>query len=88
MLLHVHDLVSLGWLLLDLNLGGHIAPQVLELHGVVVLGVVPRHLVLLGVDERALPLHVGVVVAFLVLAQKPLGFDVVGALESWCRVED
>ena len=43
---------------------------------------------LLGVDTLALLLHVGVVVAFLVLAQKPLGFDVVGALESWCRVED
>ena len=41
-----------------------------------------------GVDALALPLHVGVVVVFHVLAQKPLGFDVVGALESWCRVED
>ena len=60
----------------------------LELHGVVVLGIVPQHLVHLGVDVLALPLHVGVVIVFLVLAQKPLGFDVVGALESWCRVED
>ena len=87
-LLHVHELVGLSWLQLDLNLGGNVAPQVLELHGVVVLGVVPRHLVHLGVDALALPLHVGVVVAVLVLAQKPLEFDVVGALESWCRVED
>ena len=87
-LLHVHELVSLGWLRLDLNIGGHVAPQVLELHGVVVLGVVPRHIVHLGVDALALPLHVGVGVAILVLAQKPLGFDVVGALEIWCRIED
>ena len=88
MLLHVHELVGLGWLWLDLNLGGLVAPQVLELHGVVVLGVVLWHLVHIGVDARALPLHVGVIVAVLVLAQKPLGFDIVGALESWCRVED
>ena len=60
----------------------------LELHRVVVLGIVPRHLVHLGVDVRALPLHVGVVVAVLVLAQRPLGFDVIHALESRCRVED
>ena len=60
----------------------------LELHGVVVLGVVPRHLLHLGVDGRALPLHVGIVISVLVLAPKPLGFDVVDALESWCRVED
>ena len=88
MLLHVHELVGLGRLRLDLNLGGLVAPQVLELHGVVVLGVVPQHLVLLGVNVPALPLHVGIVVAVLVLVQKPLGFDVVGALESRCRVED
>ena len=55
---------------------------------VVALDVVPRHLVHLGVDAHALPLHVGVVVAVLVLVRKPLGFDVVGALESQCRVED
>ena len=84
----VHALVGLGWLRLDLNLGGLVAPQVLELHGVVVLGVVPRHLVQLGVDALALPLHVGVGIAVLVLAQRPLGFDVVGALESRCRIED
>ena len=60
----------------------------LEFPGVVVLGVVPRHLVLLGVDALALPLHVGIVVAFLVLAQKPLGFDVVGDLKNRCHVED
>ena len=39
-------LVGLGWLRLDLNLGGLVAPQVLEFHGVVVLYIVPRHLVL------------------------------------------
>ena len=87
-LLGVDELVGLGWLWLDLNLGGNVAPQVLELHGVVVLGIVPRHLVHLGVDALALPLHVGVVVAVLVLAQKTLGFLVVGALESLCRIED
>ena len=84
----VHADGNCVWRRRDLNLEGHVAPLVLELHGVVVHGIVPRHLVLLGVDALALPLHVGVVVAFLVLAQKPLGFDVVGALESWCRVED
>ena len=49
-----------------------------------------RHLVHLGVDTRALPLHVGVVVviAVLVLVQKMLGFDVVSALESRCHVKD
>ena len=71
-----------------MNLGGRVASQVLELHGVVVLGIVPRHLVQLGVDALALPLHVGVVVAVLELAQKPLEFDVVGALESRYRIED
>ena len=76
-----HELVGLGRLRLDLNLGGLAAPQVLELHGVVVLGVVPWHLGHLGVDALALPLHVGVVVSVLVLAQRPLEFDVVGALE-------
>ena len=71
-----------------MNLGGLVAPQVLERHGVVVLDVVPRHLEHFGVDALALPLHVGVVVAVLVLAQRPLEFDVVGALESRCRVGD
>ena len=88
MLLLVLELVGLGWLRLDLNLGGLVAPQVLELHGVVLLGVVPQHLLQLGVDALALPLHVGVVIVDLMLARKPLGFDVVGALESRCRVED
>ena len=41
-LLHVQELVGLRWLQLDLNLGGLVAPQVLELHGVVVLGDVLR----------------------------------------------
>ena len=60
----------------------------LERHGVVVLDVVPRHLEHFGVDALALPLHVGVVVAILVLVQRLLGFDIVGALASQCRVED
>ena len=42
----------------------------------------------LGVVALTLPLHVGVGVAVLVLAQRPLEFDVVGALESRCRVGD
>ena len=88
MLLHVHELVGLGRLWLDLNLVLLVAPQVHKLHGVVLLGVVPRRLVQLGVDTLALPLHVGVVVAILLLAQRPLGFDVVGVLVSRCRVED
>ena len=62
-------------------------PQVLERHGVVVLDVVPRHLEHFGVDALALPLHVGVVVVVLVLAQKPLGFALDGDLVSRCRVE-
>ena len=69
-LLDVHELVGLGWLRLDLILGGLVAPQVLELLAIVALDVVPRHLVLLGVDTLALPLRVGVVVAVLVLAQR------------------
>ena len=64
MLLYVHELVILGWLRLDLNLGGLVAPQVLEHLAIIALDIVPRHLVLLGVDALALPLHVGVVVAF------------------------
>ena len=87
-LLHVHELVGLGWLRLDFNLRGLVAPQVLEHHTIVAPHVVPRHLVHLGVDALALPLHVGVVVVFLMLAQEPLGFDVVGGLESRCRIED
>ena len=42
----------------------------------------------LGVDALALPLHVGVVIIVLVLAQSPLEFDVVDALESRCLVGD
>ena len=86
-LLIVGELVSLGWLRLDLYLRGLVSPPVLGLHGVVLLRVVPRHLVQLGVDTLAIPLHVGVDVDVLVLVQKPLGFDVVGALESRCRLE-
>ena len=87
-LLVAHELVGCAWLRLDLNLEGHVAPQVLELHLVVVLVVVPRHLVHLGVDALPLPLLDGVGVAVPVLTQKLLGFDGVVALESHCRVED
>ena len=69
-LLHVPKLASLGWLQLNLNLRGLVAPQVLEYVAIVALDVVPRHLVLLGVDVLALPLHGGVVIAVLVLAQR------------------
>ena len=88
MLLLVLELVGLDRLRLDLNLGGLVAPQVLELHGVVLLGILTRHLEHFGVDAFALPLHVGIFVAVLVLAQRPLEFDVVGALESWCHIGD
>ena len=84
----VDRLVGFGRLRLDSNRVELVAPQVLERHGVVVLDVVPRHLEHFGVDALALPLHVGVVVAILGLAQRPLEFDIVGALESWCRVGD
>ena len=87
-LLGAHDFAGCAWLRLDLNLEGHVAPQVLELHVVVVLDVVPRHLVHLGVDTRAPLVLVGVDVAVLVLARMPLGSDIVGALESRCLVED
>ena len=84
----VHGLDGLGRQQLDSNHIELVAPQVLERHGVVVLDVVPRHLEHFGVDALALPLHVGIVVAILMLAQRPRGFEVVGALASRCRVED
>ena len=84
----VHGLDGLGWQRLDSNRIELVVPQVFERHGVVVLDVVPRHLVHFGVDARVLPLHVGVVVVVLVLAQRLLGFDVVDALASRCRIED
>ena len=77
-----------GWQWLDLNLEGHVAPQELVLHIVVVEDIEPRLRAHLDVVALALPLHVGILVAVLVLARKPLGFDVVGALGSRCRVED
>lgn len=52
----------------NLCLGGHVAPQVLQFHAIVVIDVVPQHLVCLGVGALALPLG-GASVAFLVLAQ-------------------
>ena len=62
----VHDC---GWRWLDLILEGHVAPQELALHVVVVKDVEPRHLVCLGVGALALPLG-DVDVAFLVLVQE------------------
>ena len=85
---HVHELVGLSRLRLDLNRVELVVPQVLEHHRVVVLDDVPRHLVHFGEDALALPLHVVVDVALLVLAQRPLEFDIVGALESQCRIGD
>ena len=54
---HVHELVGLSGLRLDLNHVELVVPQVRECDGVVVLDVVPRHLVHFGVDARVLPLH-------------------------------
>ena len=86
--LPLHGLDGFGRQWLDSHRVELVAPQVLERHGVVVLDVVPRHLVHFGVDARVLPLHVGVVIAVLVLAQRPLEFDVVDALESQCLIGD
>ena len=56
-LLDVDEPVGLGWLRLDLNLEGNVAPQVLELHEVVVLDVVTLvPLVLVGVGVAVLVL--------------------------------
>ena len=84
----VHMLVGLGRQRLDSHHVELVAPQVLERHGVVVLDVEPRYLVRFGVDARVLPLHVGVVVAVLELAQRLLRLDIIGALESWCPEVD
>ena len=77
-----------AWQWLDLILEGHVAPRELVLHVVVAEDIDPRCLVPLDVDAHVLPLHVGIVVAVLVLAQRPLEFDVVGALECWCLEVD
>ena len=61
-----------GWQWLDLILEGHIAPQELALHVVVVEDVEPRRLVPLGVDALVLPLG-AVVVVVLELEKKRLG---------------
>ena len=71
-----------------MNLAGHVAPQVLELHVVVVLDVVPRRLVHLDVVSLAPLVLVVVGVAVLVLVRKQLGSDDVNALESRYHVED
>ena len=73
-------------------LEGHVAPQDLALHIVVVVeDVEPRHLVALGVDALVLPLG-AIVVVVLELEQKRLGFcadEVLAhrlALVNACRV--
>ena len=87
-LLLAHEYASCVRRWRDLCLRGHIAPQVLELHVVVVLDVAPRRLVHLDVVVLA-PLVLAVVgIAVLVLVRKQLGCDDVDALESRCRVED
>ena len=68
-LLDVVELVGLDWLRHDLNLEGHVAPQVLELHVVVVLDVVPRRLVHLDVVALVPLVLVVVGVAVLVLVR-------------------
>ena len=84
----VHGLVGFGRQRLDSSRVELVAPQELERHGVVVLDIVSQHLVQVGGDAHVLPLHVGVVVAVLELAQRLLRLDVVGALESRCLVGD
>ena len=86
-LLLVHGLVGFGQQWLDSNRVELVVPQVLARHRVVVLDVLSRHLVHVGVDAHVLPLHVGIVVAVLLLTQRLLGFDVVDALASR-RIED
>ena len=82
-----------AWQWLDLILEGHVAPQELVLHVVVVLDIEPRRLVRIDVVALALPLG-EFDVAFLVLVQEELGFgddDVLArriALVDDCRVGD
>ena len=83
-LLHVHELFGLGWQWLDLNLGGLVAPQVLELLTVVVLDVVPRRLVHLDVVALAPLVRVDVGVAVPELAQRLFWLDIVDVLASRC----
>ena len=84
----LHGIVSLARQRLDSHRVELVAPQVLERHGVVVLDVEPWHLVHFGVDARVLPLHVGVVVAVLELAQTLVLLDVVDVLASRCLKVD
>ena len=84
----LHGLDGLGRQRLDSPRVELVAPQVLERHGVVVLDVEPRYFVHFGVDARVLPLHVGVVVALLELAQRLLRLDVVNVLASPCLEVD
>ena len=87
-LLDVDELVGLDWLRHDLNLEGHVAPQVLELHVVVVLDVAPRHLVHLDVVALAPLVRVDVGIAVPELAQRLLRLDVVDVLASRCLKVD
>ena len=64
-----HEYVSYVCQRHDLCLGGHVEPQVLEFHGIVVVDRELQRLARLGVGMLALPL-VGVGVAVLVLAQR------------------
>ena len=84
----LHGLVGLGRQRLDSHRVELVAPQVLEHHGVVVLGVEPWYRVHFGVDTRVLPLHVGVVVVVLELAQRLLRLNVVDVLASRCPEVD
>ena len=74
----LHGLDGLGWQRLDSHRVELVVPQVLDRHGVVVLDIEPRHFLHFVVDARVLPLHVGVVVAVLELAQRLLWLD------GWC----
>ena len=88
-LLLTHEYAGCGRRWRNLSRGGHVGPQVLVLHAIVVVVGAPRHLAPLDVGAPALRL-VGVGVAFLVLAQVYLDFvdvDVLslqGALVNHC----
>ena len=88
MLLDVVELVGLGRLRHELIHEGHVALQVLELHEVVVLGVVPRRLEHLDVVALAPLVRVDVAVAVPELAQRLLWLDVVDVLASRCLEVD
>ena len=84
----LHGLDGFGRQWLDSHRVELVAPQVLERHGVVVLDVEPRHFVHFGVNACVLPLHVGVVLVVLVIAQMLLWLNVVDVLEIRCLEVD